>query len=258
MLLIKQGMPEEDELILCTVTSVQYHSVFCQLDEYNNKVGMIHISEVAPGRIRNIRDFVVEGKKVVCKVLRIHEDKGHIDLSLRRVNTAQKRIKLNEIKQQQSAEKIIEYVAQQLKQPVKKVYDDVASALRSYESIFKAFEAVVKDEFDLSTTKLNKKLVDELQNIVKQRIKPPEVNIGGMFSITTYDADGVGVIKRAFKKTEKIPGDFRIQYRGAGNYNIMVKAEEYKSAEKTLAKITKAVTTAIEATPNSTITFTRK
>jgi len=41
----KEGYPEENELVLCTVTSVQYNSVFCMLDQYS-KSGMIHISEV--------------------------------------------------------------------------------------------------------------------------------------------------------------------------------------------------------------------
>ena len=107
MLLKKQGFPEESELDLCTVTSVQYHSVFVDIDEYG-KSGLIHISEVSPGRIRNIRDFVREGKKVVCKVLRINEEKGYIDLSLRRVNESEKRRKINEIKKEQTAEKVIE------------------------------------------------------------------------------------------------------------------------------------------------------
>ena len=68
MLYKKQGYPEEEELVLCTVTNVQHHSVFVNIDEYNLS-GMIHISEVSPGRIRNIRDYVKEGKVIVCKVL---------------------------------------------------------------------------------------------------------------------------------------------------------------------------------------------
>ena len=35
MLLKKKGFPEEDELVMCTVTKVQFHSVFCNLDEYD-------------------------------------------------------------------------------------------------------------------------------------------------------------------------------------------------------------------------------
>ena len=118
MLFKKQGFPEENELVMCTVTKVQYHSVFVNLDEYE-KGGMIHISEVSPGRIRNIRDFVKESKKVVCLVLRINKEKGHIDLSLRRVNEGQKRAKVDEIKKEQMAEKILEFVAKKLNKDIK-------------------------------------------------------------------------------------------------------------------------------------------
>ena len=67
----KKGFPEEGELLLCTVKKILYHSVFVDLDEYENKEGMIHISEVSPGRIRTLSDFVREGKKIICKVMNI-------------------------------------------------------------------------------------------------------------------------------------------------------------------------------------------
>src|SRR3989304_8342081 len=94
----KTGLPEEGEILQCTVTSVQSHSVFVRIDEYGIN-GMIHISEVAPGRIRNIRDFVREGKKIVCKVLKINQEKNHIDLSLRRVSRSEALTKNYEFKQ---------------------------------------------------------------------------------------------------------------------------------------------------------------
>ena len=68
----RQGYPQDSEIVVCKVTKVQFHSVFVNLEEYG-KSGMLHISEVSPGRIRNIRDYVVEGKIVVCKVLKIDE-----------------------------------------------------------------------------------------------------------------------------------------------------------------------------------------
>ncbi|MBW2993050.1 S1 RNA-binding domain-containing protein, partial [Candidatus Woesearchaeota archaeon] len=75
MLYKKSGMPEENSLVLCTITKIYHNSVFASLDEFG-KQGMIHISEISPGRIRNIRDFVKEGKKIVCKILRIDRAKG--------------------------------------------------------------------------------------------------------------------------------------------------------------------------------------
>src|SRR3989339_358149 len=121
MLLHKKGFPEEGELVLCTVTKLSSHSIFVDLDEYQ-KQGLIHITEVSPGRIRNIRDFVREGKKVVCLVLRINQERGYIDLSLRRVNESQKRAKIDEVKQEQKAEKIIEMLSHALKKEHKVLY----------------------------------------------------------------------------------------------------------------------------------------
>ena len=110
MLHKREGFPEEDEIVMCTVTKIFPHSVFVNIDEFG-RTGVIHISEISPGRIRNIRDFVKQDKKIICKILRINKERGHIDLSLRRVNDAQRRNKSNEIKQEQLAEKILEFVA---------------------------------------------------------------------------------------------------------------------------------------------------
>jgi translation initiation factor 2 alpha subunit (eIF-2alpha) len=72
---------EEGTVVLCTVTKIVGTSVFVKLDDYNKEATII-TSEIAPGRIRNLRDYVVPNKKIVCKILRI-DNKGQIDLSLR-------------------------------------------------------------------------------------------------------------------------------------------------------------------------------
>ena len=90
----KQGFPREGEIVVCTVRKIMRTTVFVDLDGYINREGIIHISEISPGRIRTIRDYVKEGKKVVCKVLRKNERYGNLDLSIRRVTTGQKLKKL--------------------------------------------------------------------------------------------------------------------------------------------------------------------
>ena len=74
---------EVGDKVLCTVDRIVGTAVFVRIDNSNIE-GEIIMSEVAPGRIRNIRDYVVPKKKIVCKVLRISSS-GNIDLSLRRV-----------------------------------------------------------------------------------------------------------------------------------------------------------------------------
>src|SRR3989344_7500317 len=112
---IKEGLPEQGNLVMCTVKKILFHSVFVDLDEYNQIEGMVHISEISPGRIRNIRDYVKEGKKIVCKVLRVNQERKQIDLSLRRVNQNERIIKSTEFKQERKAEKMLESLAKDLK-----------------------------------------------------------------------------------------------------------------------------------------------
>lgn len=233
MLLKKEGFPEEDELVLCTVTAVQFHSVFVKLDEYD-KSGLIHISEIAPGRIRNIRDYVVEGKKVVCKVLRVNLEKGHIDLSLRRVNEAQKRKKLNQIKQEQLSERIIEFVAKQNKLGLEKVYDAVADKLlEKYPTLFEAFEQVATGNLDLASV-IDEKLAGQLTEVIMQRIKPPEVEVGGDVILRSYAPNGIELVKEALESAAGAKEGPVIKYTGTGVYSIWVKSEDYKTGEKIL------------------------
>ncbi len=246
MLLKKEGFPEEEELVLCTVTNVQHHSVFVTLDEYGARTGMIHISEIAPGRIRNIRDFVIEGKKVVCKVLQINKEKGHIDISLRRVNEMQKRDKLNQVKQEQLVEKIIEHLALQKKQDPIKLYKNIFDKItQKYPTLYSSFEAVAALETTFEKLGIDKELAKELTDVVNQRIKPKEVFVEGDFSISTYASNGVELIKEVLK-TAKVSKTTEVRYKGAGLYRLLIKASDYKKAEKLLKTAVDNVTDASE------------
>src|SRR3989344_5637544 len=88
---------KEDESALCTVTRIESAAVFVNIEEYNQE-GTITLSEISPGRIRNIREFVSIGKKIVCKVLR--KQGNHIELSLRRVSAKERDEILNRYKKE--------------------------------------------------------------------------------------------------------------------------------------------------------------
>ena len=77
---------KEEDLVLCTVTKIEGTTVFVNIE--GNGQGTIIFPEIAAGRIRNIREYVVPNKKIVCKILQIFE--GHPQLSLRRVTSKEK------------------------------------------------------------------------------------------------------------------------------------------------------------------------
>jgi len=235
MLQKKTGFPEEGELVLCTVTKIYPNSVFVNIDEYN-KSGMIDISEVAAGRIRNIRDFVKEGKVIVCKVLRINEQKGHIDLSLRRVSESMHRNKVNEIKREQKAEKILEFVAKKIKIDQLKLFNEINIVLRKKGiSLADAFDKIASDELEAKEFGLEKNIVSELKKEVKERIKPQEFVVKATVTLSTFSSDGLDVIKEAFSIAEKENID--VSYLGAGKYMLELKGMEYKTVEKIIINV---------------------
>ncbi|CAB1244368.1 putative RNA degradation protein; polyribonucleotide nucleotidyltransferase or phosphorylase [Ruminococcaceae bacterium BL-6] len=63
------------------VTGITKFGAFVQLPE--GKTGMVHISEVAPTFVREIRDYVTENQTVRVKVLNISPD-GKVSLSMKK------------------------------------------------------------------------------------------------------------------------------------------------------------------------------
>ena len=97
---------EEGQIVLCTVDTIVGTSVFVKIEGYGE--GTISTSEISPGRIRNLRDFVVPGKKIVCRILNIKGDK--IYLSLRRVKQQEKKELLDKLSKEKSFTSIIRTV----------------------------------------------------------------------------------------------------------------------------------------------------
>ncbi len=258
MLILKQGYPERSELLVCTVTKIQFNSIFVSIDEYQGKQGIIHISEISPGRIRNIRDYVKEGKVIVCVVLRVNTERDLIELSLRRVQDGQRRNKINEMKLEQKAEKLIEFVARSqntdsaklIKHIIDKITDD-------YDTVHGYFEDIVLGEETIDRLKLPEKVSSALLETINTRIKLPEVIIKGRFELSSFDPDGNEIIKEALGKAKNAGGEsMSILYLGAGKYGISIKSEDYKTAEKILDNVVGDVTLFMKK-KNSHCTFTR-
>src|SRR5919204_2505807 len=138
--------PEEGELVVGTVTDAKGYGAFVKLEEYPGKTGFIHIAELATGWVKYVRDHVRENQKVVCKVTGVDRSKGHVDLSLKRVNAHQRREKISEWKNEQKAEKLFEMLAKELGKDLRQFYEEVGFALQEkYGSPYGAFEMAAVD-----------------------------------------------------------------------------------------------------------------
>ncbi|MBT3865567.1 S1 RNA-binding domain-containing protein [Candidatus Woesearchaeota archaeon] len=247
----KKGFPEEGEIVVCMVRKIQRTTVFVQLEEYEHKEGIIHISEISPGRIRTIRDFVKEGKKIICKVLRKNERYGNLDLSLRRVTTGQKLNKLREIKLEDKCKKIIESVSKQLKLDPIKIYKDIEAKLtEDLETVGQIFQEIADGEDILPGMNFDKKVSELLEETIKARLKPQEIKNIRDLELSCPTSDGIESIKKTLKKAielaKKKEYNVKINYVSAPKYNITITASEPRELEMQTEEILEAIKTEIE------------
>ncbi len=246
----RRKWPESGELVVCTVSNVVDFGAFVKLDEYEAKEGLIHISEVASGWIKYIRDHVREGQKIVCKVLAVDPNRGHIDLSLKDVNEHQRREKIQEWKNQQKASKWIQLVAESIKltPEQKKELDDRLYGI--YGNLYLAFEeAAISGEEALVNQGIEKTLAEAIVKIASENVKISTVDITGYVDLICPVPNGIEVIKKAIKAASKINErdvTLNISYVGAPRYRINVVAPDYKKAESVLRKVAQSAIEIVE------------
>ncbi len=238
----ERGWPEVGELVVCSVRNVKDFVAFVTLDEYNEQEGLIPISEIARGWIKYIRDHIREGQKVVCKVLNVDQQKGHIDLSLKDVNEHQRREKIRIWKNESKAKKWIGFAAAEAGQ--EEAVPAIIDALyKEYADLHPAFEEfVVEGRSSLDKLNLDKNLTDAIYKIATENVKLPTVTISGDLYLQSAKSDGVNIIRRALRSAEPKAEDENVEiiYLGAPNYRIKVSAPNYKEAEKALEKAANA------------------
>lgn len=236
-----EEFPEEGELVIGTVQTVKNYGAFVLLDEYENKEGFIHITEVATGWIKYIRDYIRERQKVVCKVLRVDRGKGHIDLSFKQVNEHQRREKIQDWKNEEKAKKLLGIVAEKLQIDIDKCYEEFANDLvDKYGGLYRTLEECAIDPKALKEEGVKGDWVDVLINVAVENITPPFVKVSGYMDLTCPLPDGIVHIKNALleaelnDKNDKV--ELIVQYVGAPKYRIKVNAPDYKTAEEELKK----------------------
>ncbi len=214
---------EPGEVLPCIVDRIIGTTVFVKVLYKGKELeGSIITSEIAPGRIRNLRDYVVPKKRIICKVLRITKS-GGIELSLRRVTQKEKKEVLEQIKQEKGFKQIIKNIA---KEKSKKIIEEI----RKEGSFTDFLESLKKDESKLEKIAgktLSKKILDALNSQKKKKaILKKELEIH------TDIEDGIVQIKKVLSEVKNA----KLRYISAGKYSIEAEDEDMKSADKKLTE----------------------
>lgn len=75
---------EPGKTVIGQVTGIEKYGIFISLDEFYS--GLIHISEISDGFVKNIKDYVNIGETIRARVVETDEDNYHVKLSIKNIN----------------------------------------------------------------------------------------------------------------------------------------------------------------------------
>jgi len=245
----KPEWPEFGDLVIATIEKVMDYGAYVKLEEYN-KQGLLHISEIANARIRRIRDYVKENQKMVLKVIRVEVEKGHINLSLRRV-TKRERIEKNKSwKKERKGEALLKEVAEKVGLPIHEVYQKAGVILEEKYGLYEGFEEVVKEGVEVLTElDIPEDLAEVIAQVAEERIRVKMVKVRGVLEVRCSTPNGVKCIQDAFIGAGKShrAKDVKIEFYviAAPKYSVEVSADNWKRAEELFEKVCESVVTNI-------------
>ncbi|MGB2018224.1 MAG: translation initiation factor IF-2 subunit alpha [Candidatus Poseidoniaceae archaeon] len=248
--------PQEGDLVVATVTTVKQNGCYVSLDEFDGREGFIFIGEIASGWVRNIRAFVREGQRLICKITGMRRDGTSYELSLKSVSEERRRDRLQQWKNEQRATQLFAVLGEQVGWD-----EDQANTLRdelvaSFGTLYGAFEEAATSETAMSDSGFDDPWVPAFVQCALENIVPPFVEIRGVFTLTCDDENGIDRIQEALLEAEALSNaeaelEVACYYDGAPKYRIEVKAPDFRTAEDLWEQAT-ASTLASIVTSNGT------
>jgi len=241
-------LPEAGDIVIATIKEVMSHGAYVILDEYGGITGFLHISEIATGWVRNIDRYVKPKQKAVLKVIRVNKARGEVDLSLKQVGREEKKEKLMEVKKDEKGKAFLELIKEKCKlsdEQLKK-YVDILS--ERYPILYEVFEVVGKKGIKaIEDISLPQEIMAAIEE-VSSKIPIPSVEVRGIMEITCVKPNGIEIIKETLINAEesKSGAGISITYIGAPKYRLMVNAENFKIAEKSLNMVVQKIQEGIE------------
>ncbi|MEM1982657.1 MAG: translation initiation factor IF-2 subunit alpha [Sulfolobales archaeon] len=243
----RSELPEVGDLVVGTVAKIFEYGAYVRLEEYGGHEAYLPWSEVSSKWVRDVKEFVKEGQKVVAKVIRVDRRKKHVDISLKRVSDSEQRRKLLEWKRAQRAEKLLEIVSIKVGRTLNDAYKEVGWRLEdTYGEIFAGLELTAyQGEEVLRKAGVPDEWIGPIMEELKKHIEVKKVKIQGLLMLTSTEPDGVIKIKDVLLKPLEVLSkelnrntSIKVYTIGAPRYRVEVVATDYKHAEKILNNYT--------------------
>jgi translation initiation factor 2 alpha subunit (eIF-2alpha) len=206
------------DIVTCKVLSIESASV--QVETLGGEKGAIVMSEVAAGRIRNLREYAFVNKQIICKV--IGTNKEHLELSLRRVTGKEREEAQEQAKKERTLKTMLKSITKNTEIIIAKILK--TSPLHEFFDTIKANHETIRP---FVTKEEAEKIIAAL-SAKDESIKKVQTII----TLGTHAEQGVEDIKKLLSKKEAT-----ITYLGSGKFSVSVGESDFKKARHKLEKI---------------------
>jgi translation initiation factor 2 subunit 1 len=247
----RSKFPVEGEFVIGKIMQIENQYVYVDLIDYEGlpseifAKGFIHVSEISSRWIKNIRNYVRIGQKVVLRVLRVDPQKGQVDLSLRRVNSAQRENRLKEWKYAVKFENLLQFLTEE--EGVNLTVDEVYSLigwplLERFQSYQETLDSLKEngEEILKELEGVSDNIKKKLQIIIDENVKISTVSISGKIKLSFPTENGIDNIKESLVEAKSIikpkeTRNIKISYIAAPFYRLEVVSKDYLDAENILS-----------------------
>uniref|UniRef100_A0A7S1KMK2 S1 motif domain-containing protein n=2 Tax=Percolomonas cosmopolitus TaxID=63605 RepID=A0A7S1KMK2_9EUKA len=199
--------PEVDSYVMVRVKSVAEMGAYVSLLEYDNKEGMVLLSELSRKRIKSLNKVARVGKLECVVVLRVDKERGYIDLSKRRVNEDDQEKCIQKYQKSKAVHGIMLNCAQVLKIPIRECYERVGWPLyRKFGHAFDGLKLATENPdvvfdgvLDPSADLEDRKMKDTVMKVIMSRLKPKPSKVRADFELTNFSGEGIDGIKAALQ-----------------------------------------------------------
>lgn len=225
----EKEFPEVDDLVMVNVRQIADMGAYVKLLEYNDREGMILLSELSRRRIRSVQKLIRVNRNEVVVVLRVDEEKGYIDLSKRRVSPEEISKCEEKYNKSKAVHSILSHVATKHEIALKELYETIGWPLyKKFGHAFDAFKlAIIQPDDVFEGIQMSEEVRAELLGNIKRRMTPQPVKIRAQLDLRCTGLDGVNAIKAALTageaiSTEEVP--IKVTYLAAPFYVVTADA----------------------------------
>lgn len=204
--------PELDQVVVVQVKQIVDMGAYVQLLEYDNKEGMMLLSELSKRRIRSVSKLLRVGRTEICMILRVDKEKGYIDLSKRRVDPEDATAKEEQFAKAKAVHSIMRHVAQTYDIPVNELCNKVSWPLyHKHHDAFDAFKKHINGEINLwneldfskpgqDISHLADKIKADIELNLKRRLVQQTIRLRAKVEVSCSEYEGIEAVKKALLK----------------------------------------------------------